>query len=430
MLFRSLPTHQTLTEVLASPDWVPVARQLSSGPTRLLIDDLEDAVLTTGAVTIHGPQAASSDRATVSAKRRESVKESDEPFRRARAGQNDAYPSPLPFTGLFQQRGNETPATTSVIAASRRLTYLLAWALLATSSRPIAGGVHVSISGARELDIDIQPATDPETSHLVDLYRWVATSPEIDRLYFAQQAITLAVVSPADATTAAEPALRTAKSLYDLSRRHSVAEVMSARRSAREIALAASRSAASQARESAAKAVERTVIQVAAAAGVVIAQLQKGLSAGQAAGLIGLIGFLCLVTALVTDWVSLHSARTGLDKELEDLDRYRDSLSEEDVDDLKTVGAITAAKSDLRRARVTTWLAFGLAVLALVIAAFVINGGSDKKDDKPESPVPTNTMTTPTPTTAPSRTTSEAPSTTDPSPGTADSSSPTPSQRP
>jgi hypothetical protein len=385
-----IATHTAMNEVLSSALWVPFARQLATGPTGLLVDDLGTVVLTTEALTVYGPD--SPPPAVLQATRRTTTSQSDAEFRKARAGQNEPYPSPFLFGGLTQEKGDKTPATASTISAFNRLTYVVTWALLATSSHPINGGIHVAVSGARELDIDIHPATDPETNHLVDLYRWVATSPEIDRLYFTQQALTLAVVTAADVQSAAEPALRTAKSLYDLSRRNSVAEVMAARRSAREIALAASRSAATQARESASKAVERTVLQVAAAAAVIIAQVQKALSPGQAAGLLALIAGLCVLSLVVTETVTLHSARTGLTRELEDLDRYRDSLSEEDVADTKKVGAITAAKVDLSRARATIWLTFGLAAIVLIIVAVVFwaDAGSEEHDGTPEAPTPSS----------------------------------------
>lgn len=204
------------------------------------------------------------------------------------------------------------------------------------------------------------------------MYRWVATSPEIDRLYFAQQALTLAIVTPEDISSAPEPALRTARSLYDLSRQNAVSEVMAARRSARETALSASRSAATQAREAASKSVERTIVQVVAAAAVVVAQLQDAVSAKQAACLLALLATLCALAAIATDFVILRSARNGLDHELRDLKRYRDTLSKDDVRSAKRTGAVRAARADLRRARLTSWVVYGAAAVALSVAAVVV----------------------------------------------------------
>lgn len=393
-----IASHEAINGAVSSLLWVPFARALASGPADLVVEDLGDAVLATAAIAVHGPESPETAGPPGKTSRANPSSELDESFRRARAGQKEPYPSPLLFAGLTHTHGADTPAVATVSTTFDTLAYLLTWALLASSSRPIKGGVHVAISGARELDIDVHPALHPETGPLLDMYRWVAMSPEIDRLYYVQQALTLAVVDVADVHTAAAPALRTARSLYELSRRNSVAEVMAARRSAREIALAASRSAATQARESSAKTVERTVLQLIAATGVIIAQLQKALSPWQSAGLLATLGALCVLFALVTDCVTLRSARSGLDSELEDLDQYRDSLSTEDVTEIKTAGTIAAAKSDLSRARWVAWLTNGIAgVILVVVASCVLTQAGFWSDDHiaPPRPIPSTAKAQP-----------------------------------
>lgn len=99
---------------------------------------------------------------------------------------------------------------------------------------------------------------------------------------------------------------------------------------------------------------------------MLIAEVRSALTPNQAAALLTLLGLLCIGSALVQDLVTLKSARSGLENELGDLDRYRDSLSVEDVEDLKKMGAVAAAGDDLCRARVTSWIAYGLAAIAAI----------------------------------------------------------------
>ena len=248
------------------------------------------------------------------------------------------------------------------------------------------------------------------------MYSWVALGPEADRLDFVQQALSLAIVNNSDVPTAAGPALRTAKSLYELSRRGSVAEAMAARRAARDAAIGASRGAASAARETAAKVIERTVLQVIAAAGVIIAQLKSALSTPQAIGLLVLIAALCVSLLVVTLLAGVRSARDGLNKELADLDQYRDSLSQDDIDSIKRAGVIGSARADLKNACTTAWLAYGLATVVALIAAGVLgfsSSAAESPKDHAPSPTPTegsSPSTTPTSSSIPPASATLAPS--------------------
>ena len=173
--------------------------------------------------------------------------------------------------------------------------------------------------------LDSSKVTDGQGA-LLEIYKWVAESTEVDRVYFVQQALSLALVTDRDILTAPKPALRTAKSLYDLSRRGLVTETMAARRSARESALSTSRGAATLARDTVGKATERALVQVVAIAAIVVAHVQDAFSRNEAGVLLLLVASLCVGSWAVTEFVTLRSADEGLASELDDLDQYRDSL--------------------------------------------------------------------------------------------------------
>jgi len=94
---------------------------------------------------------------------------------------------------------------------------------------------------------------------------------------FARQALSLAIIDANDVDSAATPALGTARSLYQISQQGSIAQALQARRTALETTWAASKTAASSAREFASKATERTIVQIGVVAGILVAQVREAL---------------------------------------------------------------------------------------------------------------------------------------------------------
>lgn len=387
-----------LADEVRAGQWVPLAHAITTGPNTLLVEDLGAARLANGAFVVYGPDAPSIEEGegdACSLGERDRVIAMDMPFRVGRVGEGAVYPTPMVFSPLTLELGESADATAAVQRLFCDLAFLLCWAHLANTRTAIEGGLRVTVSGTRQLHLDVVPTSFPhgsldDISQLLALYRWVALSPEVDRLYFAEQALTLAVVNQEDIPTSAGPAYRTALSLYQLSRQNSVAEVMTSRRSAREVALAAARSAAGHARDACGKAVERVVVQAIAAAGLLVARFQASLPASLTAGLLFLVVGICLVSAYVTEHVTLRSAEQGLRKELEDLDQFRDSLSEADLLAIRGGGAITAARDDLNRTKATARSTYlGTAIVAGMAGVLVLILAVDGGTSRPiEDPVP------------------------------------------
>jgi hypothetical protein len=357
----------------------------------LLVDDMGDAVAAASWMVAYGPSAQS---LPMNWTKRDSLIASDVALRRSRFG--DPPPaSPLLFADARLVAGARNDKVDQAQAVFDGLTFLLAWHILATTAQPTSGGIDLTIIGAREVHTMLNMAAlDPSKvsdgqSALLDVYRWVAESTEVDRVYFVQQALSLALVTDKDVLTAPKPALRTARSLYDLSRRGLVTETMAARRSARESALSTSRGAATLARDTVGKATERALVQVVAVAAIVVAHVQDAFSKNEAGLLLLLVASLCAGSWAVNQFVTLKSAGEGLVSELDDLDQYRDSLSEDDVRAIREVGAIRVAKDDLRRARTSVFVTYLVATVAAVAAALIIwfvPAGANDSDTPGEPP--------------------------------------------
>jgi hypothetical protein len=179
-----------------------------------------------------------------------------------------------------------------------------------------------------------------------------------------QQAVSLAIVTPGDLLTAARPALRTAKLLYELAQRGAVAEALAARRAARASAAASARGAAQAARDAAGRAVERSLIQAAAAAGIVLSNAGDLIARSPAMVLLGLIALVALGSMTIALRVEQPSAQGGLESELADLTQFRDALSLDEIGDVANASAIRSAQADLKRAKLTVIIVYIVVVTA------------------------------------------------------------------
>jgi hypothetical protein len=142
------------------------------------------------------------------------------------------------------------------------------------------------------------------------------------RFEAVQQAVSLAVATSADLARAAQPVLRTARSLHDLAQRGAVAEALATRRSAREAALRAGNTAADAARAAAGKAVDRILVQGLAIVGVIIAQKTSLINTDITVWLLFAIAATLGVLGLGWFIVDFPSARSGLKSFTADLQQY------------------------------------------------------------------------------------------------------------
>jgi hypothetical protein len=352
-----------LEEELESSRWPAVITKLATGPRLLLVDTVGDAQFTTRGLYVCGPDAPGLALTAGEL--------ADAGYRQARARDGrDFLPSPDTFAGT----GTATGRLSGLQRLFNGVARCLSWYWLAANiERNDAGNVVATFSGARVSTLELRPAPIDDCPADLALYRWATEGNDPGRNDAIQHGASLAATSAEDLPSAAEPALRTARTLYELSRRHAVSDALTANRSAREAALNAARQAAEAARQTAGKSVERSLVQLAAAVGVVLSNATNLLGRFPATLLLLAVAGLPLISLAVARRVELTSATHALDAELADLDQYRDALASTDVDAVRAIRAVAEARADLRRtARVATWIYFGSAVAIVVLGLIMI----------------------------------------------------------
>lgn len=364
--YHWIPTTQALSKLLNSARWSSALRAIASEPRILLVDDLETDLIPLAGITIIAPGVA--------VPQQPSEIDGDSDYRANKSRGNAQLPSPLPFfdadhTHVFTE--NHEVRTLLQTSAVRLLWYWLA----GNASLLADGSIHLTIIGSRHVELHIgwgdAVGLDKSATHL---YLWASAHYDVQREEALQQALSLALMSVTDLATAALPAMRTARSLYELSQRAVVAEALASRRSARESAIGAAQGAASIARQAAGKSVERALIQLAAAGGVVLSNGANLVNVTTGRLFLYVIMVVTATSALVSIFVELRSGRRGLVAELADLDQYRESLSVDDIESIRRISSVGAAFRDVLRARFTVIIVYGVTLLALyvIVRYFII----------------------------------------------------------
>jgi hypothetical protein len=351
-----------LQALLGSARWHATAAALGRGPRTLVITDLGTPPVATGGLLVRGPQASAVLTAPAAL--------DDAGYRttQSRDGRD-----PLPSPELFTWPTTDTSSPLAGLAhAFNGVARRLAWYWMAAGA-DIAptGDATLTYSGARTVTFPLTPQSAVSVDDDLALYRWAATGNDPARQEALQHATSLAISSAADLASGAAPALRTARTLYELSRRTAISEALAASRSARDSALNAARQAADAARNTAGKTVERALLQVAAAVGVVLSNATNLLGRGPAAVLLVVLASLPIASLIIAREVELRSAADTLTAELKDLDQYRDVLASHDIAALRQINAVDSARRDLASARTTS-----LAVYLASAAAVLLVGGA------------------------------------------------------
>lgn len=348
-----IATLADLQAQLAGRRWSAVVDKLADGPAVLVVQDAADASISGEHLQICGPDAP---RVTT-------------------------QPLPVPLCPAHLA-GLPTPSV--VDPAFRGLLELLqgvvrtlVWSSLAdqhSDSEP-DGTLVVSLSGARIVQLRLHPNrwAGKEFPAADDLrfWWWATAGEDPGRRHSAVQAATLAIVDPVqDLPSAAEPALRNAQHLYDLSRQTAVAESLASQRSAREAAATAARAAVTASREVTAKSLERLAVQAAAVVGVIVARAAAAISTGVAVVGTGLLLALTIASGIINRKV-LIDARSSLDNDLHDLDQYRTAVGSAELVAVKNSQAIAGARAANGSARRVNDI-LSMAVIVVLIALIVL----------------------------------------------------------
>lgn len=396
---RWIPSAAELAERLSDGRWGSTLLQLRRGtedlPAVAVVHDAANFVLRCRGLLLAGPAARLTDIPTG-----ESTAAGSATYRQA--------PSRVGTRGLFVP-GDLVPAPAQAgsLEVLRPLLESCArvccWYWLASSTNLTSDNVAVGFNGVRPLRLDLIPygggADVSDVDEEVRLFTWASAMADPVRDDAVQQAVTFAVRDLSDLPGVAGPVLRTARSLHELASRGAVAEALAARRGARDAAVAASRAAATAAREVGAKSVERTLTLLIAVAVALVANGQKLLGTSAAWVVVVAAAVLALVTLAVADRVELKSGCCLLSAFDEDVELYREALGEDDIQAVRNLSAVSAARADLSRARwVIRSVYLSAAVIVLVAGAVQLH--SVHSVTTPAPVIPTTSLPSPSPSAA------------------------------
>lgn len=368
-----VPSLQILVSSLTSDAWLSTLLQLwqrsDDGHLTLLVDELDQVVRTQSITFVPSGLSKTLTRLPSSEAPRQASQ-----FARARVEQGwPDVPLPSDLVPDASEGGN-------LVAALVSLAHATAWMWLSVEPPAVGpASVVVRYRGVRDVELALTPPSDVDSETLgqaLALWRWTtAAGDDPVRIDATQRAITLAVAAAADLPGAAGPALRTARTLYDLATRGAVVEAMAARRAGRDAAASAAHKAATAAREAAGKATERSLTLMVAAAAVVFATVQKVLDWYVSVGALAGLALLLIGSLLVAVKVDLAIATDSLDGFDEDLSDYRESLSEDDIRQIRASAAVRHARNNIasaRKAAVWVYSICALAAVALAIGFMVV----------------------------------------------------------
>lgn len=410
-----IATVADLEACLSDTNWASTLLGLSQTSTTLVVSDGGATELRGKHLTICGPGAVSVPPAP--------------PCGSAPAHNDDRPRMPDPELLADLPKPLNAPTVTAqawdtVWAAAQSCIRLLVWFHLASSARLDNGTANLRLDGARVVELHLRPDTG-QTSASADLalYRWTFATADPGRHEAAVRAATLAIVDPTvDLGTAAAPALRTARSLYELTRRTAVAEALASRRTARESAVASARAAATAARDVASKASDRALLQAAAAIAVVLTNVAKLIGDPTAISLLLLIAAVLAGNLFIARQQDLPSAGEALTFDLSDLDQYREALSAADIDNIRDLKTVSAARKVLATTRRTVTVVYGATIALVLVAGTVIVLLAQPPEQARQSPsVPSTPVSSPASTSMSGPATSSATPPSSPTPASATS---------
>lgn len=252
----------------------------------------------------------------------------------------------------------------------------IAWVSLASAKEIATSSIEVLYQGVRDVRMDLTcppSATYEQALSALRLWEWCSAGQDVMRFDAVQRAITLAATTADDLAEAAEAVLRTSRTLYEVAARGVIAEALSARRSGREAAANAARTAAAAGREAATKATERSLGMMAAAAGVVFATLSKVLDWRVAVAALVILIFFLVGASVIALCIDFRSATDGLEAFDSDLNAYRETLGSDDIASLKRLEVLKMAKRVVARSVVAAMAVYWIStVLAALFVGILI----------------------------------------------------------
>lgn len=355
-------TRAALLSQLSTPATaLAIARRLATTPRvrRLVVSDAKATLTSTHVFVVHGPTD------WPAAPEGEWTDDATAAYARAYQHQRGdlAVPSPLAFVPAAD-RASDKELTTAL----SRLASLLAWSWMSVDSR------NLRFDGVRTLEFrPFLPLSDTLDS-TISLWSWAVSSPGMDRREALERAITLSVFREDDLRQAPS-ILKNARWFLDLTQRDAVTEALATRRQVREAALSTAAAVASRTADASSKAFDRVAVQIAAAIAIIFAQYKSVLDVVSAGRFLAAVVGLLIISGVLSVGLDFRFIANGLGAFKQDLQVYRETLSDEDVEAVTTLSSLTQAALQNRRRWVAAVALHIIAIAAVLAATGVILQG-------------------------------------------------------
>ena len=348
----------------------------SSSWNNIVILNASDSFVVAGEIVIFGPQAELPEPSPL-----HEVRPTDRP---GDSRSNAPLPSSLLPTKLFGTELEDIQLILSTIAGN----LVCAW--LADTVSVDGPRVTVRLEGNRPIQ-GFVPECPPEYAVTsVNLWNWTAVASQPGRRHAVLQATTLQIDDLKDLYQRSGSILDTGQFLFSIAQSGLVQEALAARRAARDAALLAGSAAGDQARAGARSAVDRVLVVIGAAIGIVFANEGGLIDRPVAFGLLGLAAALAIGALLMALHLDLPGAEASVEVFKNDLETRTEVLMPGDIDSIRRLPSLTKGIEDVARARKACFVIAISALLSIAVAATVV--GINTVTPANENP-PTTTVT-------------------------------------
>lgn len=330
-------------------------------PHRLVVHDGGGACVRAADLVVHGPDVFPSDPLGIGGS---GFREYADTWVRS---DRPALPPPTSVNPV------ESEGMPQVDRLLRGIAHGLGWLWIASTAEITGTTVVIRFETVPDLEFDVTPLPDPgRADEAIRLWQWSVSTTDPARREALQQAISLVVREPGLLERSAERVLRTAKYLLRLTQQGAVAEAMAMRRAARQTAIGAAQTSADASRTASRSVVDRVLTQLVATLGVLLANRGDLINPVVAGWLLIAILGLTLATAAVAFLYEYPGAKSILTAFEADLEGYSDVLVDDDIEHIKRMRSLAAAREQLSKARWISGLLLLTASGAVVVARFVV----------------------------------------------------------
>jgi hypothetical protein len=372
--------RRTLVREYQRIGWFEFAAMIapaSSGWNKIVIMDASDSFLVAGQIVIFGVRAELPEMSPLN-EVRPTVSPGD-------CRCNSPLPSSLLPTLLFGSELEDVQLILGTIAGN------LACVWLADSVSVESRGVTVKLQGNRPIQGLVPECPPAIATDSVKLWNWTAAESQPGQRHAVLQAITLQIDDLKDLYPRSGSILDTAQFLFSIAQSGLVQEALAARRAARDAALQAGNAAGDQARASARSAVDRVLVVIGAAIGIVFANEGGLIDRPVAFGLLGLAAALTTGALLMALHLDLPGAEASVVVFKNDLEIRTEVLMPGDIESIKRLPSLTKGLEDVARARRACFVIATSALLSIAITAAVV-GMNTVMPANEKSPTTTVTM--------------------------------------